>query len=310
MNKGWRWTQWCLIFVGLAVYLYSLFQSETYKKIILQRRAKRLGVAPPPSPIAGSAFAKAWFFLTVTILRPVKMIFTEPIVAAFSTYTAFNFAMLYAFFSAFPIIFEGTYHFNTGESGLTFLGIGVGNVVATLTIILIDRLTYRKWTLAAQARGDMTQLEPEHRLYNAMLGSFLIPVSVFWFGWTARPSIHWICPLIATIPYATGQLLVFNSCILYLVDSYGPLLGASAAAANGLMRYILGAAFPLFIQQMYRKLGIGWATSLLAFITLGLAPIPWLLYKYGPMLREKSPLLAGMASHHPPPQPKPRKLDA
>ena len=303
MNKGWRWSQWCLIFVGLTMYLYSLFQHETYKKIILQRRAKRLGVAPPPSPIAGSALHKAWFFFTVTILRPVKMIFTEPIVAAFSTYTAFNFAMLYAFFAAFPLIFEGTYQFNTGESGLTFLGIGIGNVIAMLTIILIDRLTYRKWTLAARARGDVTPLTPENRLYSAMLGSLLIPVSVFWFAWTARPSIHWICPLIATVPYATGQLLVFNSCIVYLVDSYGPVLGASAAAANGLMRYVAGAAFPLFIQQMYRKLGTGWATSLLAFITLALAPIPWMLFKYGPALRERSPLLNEIVRDHQPPQP-------
>lgn len=36
------------------------------------------------------------------------------------------------------------------------------------------------------------------------------------------------------------------SCILYLVDVYGPLNGASASAANGVLRYTLGAVFPLF----------------------------------------------------------------
>jgi hypothetical protein len=36
---------------------------------------------------------------------------------------------------------------------------------------------------------------------------------------------------------------------MYLVDTYQALNGASAIAANGLLRYILGAAFPLFALQ-------------------------------------------------------------
>lgn len=37
------------------------------------------------------------------------------------------------------------------------------------------------------------------------------------------------------------------------MDVYGPLNGASAMAANGLVRYGLGAAFPLFtIPSMFR----------------------------------------------------------
>lgn len=39
------------------------------------------------------------------------------------------------------------------------------------------------------------------------------------------------------------------SAALYLLDTYGALYGASAMAANGLLRYILSAAFPLFTVQ-------------------------------------------------------------
>jgi hypothetical protein len=38
----------------------------------------------------------------------------------------------------------------------------------------------------------------------------------------------------------------------------------------------------------YVKLGTPWATSLLGFISLAMAPIPFLFYKYGPWLRERS----------------------
>jgi hypothetical protein len=36
---------------------------------------------------------------------------------------------------------------------------------------------------------------------------------------------------------------------MYLVDTYQALNGASAIAANGLLRYVFGAAFPLFALQ-------------------------------------------------------------
>lgn len=74
----------------------------------------------------------------------------------------------------------------------------------------------------------------------------------------------------------------------YLVDSYGAFYGASSLAANGLLRYTLGAMFPLFALQMYKKLGIAWATSLLGFVSVALLPIPWVLFKYGHKIRAMS----------------------
>ena len=34
-RKDWRWVQWVLVFFLMASYLFSLFQSETYRKFIL-----------------------------------------------------------------------------------------------------------------------------------------------------------------------------------------------------------------------------------------------------------------------------------
>ena len=73
-----------------------------------------------------------------------------------------------------------------------------------------------------------------------------------------------------------------------MLDVYGPLSGASAMAANGLLRYCMGAAFPLFTVQMYERLGVKWATMLLAFVCLAMVPIPWVFYKFGPGIRKRS----------------------
>lgn len=39
---------------------------------------------------------------------------------------------------------------------------------------------------------------------------------------------------------------------------------------------------------MFDKLGVAWATSLLGFITLAMMPIPWVLRKWGPQIRNMS----------------------
>lgn len=92
--------------------------------------------------------------------------------------------------------------------------------------------------------------------------------------------------------------------MMYLIDAYGPQYGASAVSANGFSRYIFSAAFPLFAVQseyfphsvfasshtttVYDNLGISWATSLLGFLSVALLPIPWILFIWGPKIRQKS----------------------
>ncbi|KIW43435.1 uncharacterized protein PV06_04541 [Exophiala oligosperma] len=293
MKRSWRWTQWVILFAGAVTYLVCIPQRETYKRIILQRRAKKLGVPGPPNPLP-PGMSKWRFIFLVTISRPLHMLATESIVAFLSVYVAFNFSVLFGFFAAFPLVFQHAvpqiriYNFNQGESGLVFLGIGAGVIIAAAIFIVMDRLTYRRKTLKRRATGDFTPLPPEERLWPAMLGSVLLPVGLFWFGWSARKDIHWISPVLATIPFGIGNMLVFCSGVLYLIDTYGPLTGASAIAANGVLRYVIGAVFPLFTVQMYQALGVHWSTSLFGFVTIAMMPIPWVLYKFGPRIRSRS----------------------
>jgi hypothetical protein len=76
-----------------------------------------------------------------------------------------------------------------------------------------------------------------------------VAIGLFWFAWTARHDVHWISPVLAAIPFAWGNLCIFISAGIYLVDTYQALNSASAIAANGLLRYVFGFAFPLFTLQ-------------------------------------------------------------
>lgn len=73
----------------------------------------------------------------------------------------------------------------------------------------------------------------------------------------------------------------------YLVDTYLQY-SASAFAANTFMRSAVAAGFPLFTVQMFTKLGVNWACTILGLVGLILAPSPFLFYKYGARIRARS----------------------
>jgi MFS family permease len=208
-HKGWRWTQWCILFIGMAAWVGGLTMQETYKKTILQKRAKRLGIEPPKSNLP-SGWARAKILLTVTLFRPVHMLLFEPIVLFLSMYSAFTFGVLYAFLPAFTLVFEGVYGFDISKTGLTYLPIGIGCMLAVPTALACDRWIYQKQHAKAVKAGHRGAA-PEHRLYSAMMGGFGVTIGLFWFGWSARKDVHWIVPIIGAAPFGWGNLCVFVS---------------------------------------------------------------------------------------------------
>ena len=287
VRKSWRWTQWTTIFFAIAAQIGILFAQETYKKTLILRRNKRLGLPLPPSPFPNGK-AKLKFLLTVTLIRPLHMLLTEPIVAFLSLYVAFNFSVLFCFFAAFPYTFRSVYGFNTEQAGLVFLAVGVGCLLAVPTVILCDRYLYQPHVKLSHENGLKGLVAPEYRLYPAMIGSFGLPIGLFWFAWSARSDVSWASPVVSAVPFAWGNLSVFIGSATYLIDAYLALNAASAMAANGFLRYVLGAVFPLFTLQMYRGMGINWATSLLGFVCTALLPVPWIIFKYGKAIRARS----------------------
>jgi multidrug resistance protein len=286
-RENWRWTQWTILFALVIIIGNTLPMSETFKKVILKRRAESLG-ADWPSEQKSSESETIRYFLTTTIIRPMHMLFTEKIVTLLDLYVATSFGLLNAFFAAFPLVFEEQYNFGPEIVGLTFLGQAVGSLAGFLMVIAFDKYFYQPRSKAQRESNPSSKVQPEQRLWIAMLGAPMLPASLFWFGWTAKPSIHWISPVTAEAMFSCGNLLIFTSASLYLTDAYGALYGASAWSSNTFLRYLFAAVFPLFVEQMYGGLGVGWASSLLGFVTLALTPIPYTFYIWGESLRKNS----------------------
>lgn len=231
-----------MIFFGIFTIIATLFGKETFHPIIKRRLAKQRGQQLPSSPPLSS---KLRLFVTIALFRPIQMLITEPIVALVCLYVACEFATLFSFFAAFPLVFQGVYGFGIEDSGLVFLSLVVGCLLGALTVLLCDVFLYRPRAVKLSGHN----IPPEFRLYPAMIGSIGLPIGLFWFAWTARVDIPWASPVVAIMVFAWGNLCVFVSTTQYIVDTYHGLTVASVMSANSLARYGLAAAFPLFTIQ-------------------------------------------------------------
>jgi DHA1 family multidrug resistance protein-like MFS transporter len=67
----------------------------------------------------------------MSLLRPLQMTFTEPIVLACDLYIGLIYAILYSYFESFPIVYGmGGYGWNEGVSNLPFAALLVGAVIS------------------------------------------------------------------------------------------------------------------------------------------------------------------------------------
>lgn len=282
---GWRWVEGVMALFTGALWLFgTLVVPETYSPVILRRRATKLSKITGKNYISiletrqGKTTAKGAF--QKSLARPWALLFLEPIVLLISIYMAILYGTLYMLFGAFPIVFQQARGWSEGISGLAFLGVAVGMFIG---------VGYSVWDNSRYMRVEDEhdgEAPPETRLPPAIVGSVALPIGMFWFAWTNYPSIHWIVCIIGTAPFGFAIVLVFLSCMNYLIDSY-TTYAASVLAANSVLRSLFGAAFPLFTSQMYSALGIHWASSVPAFLALACVPFPFIFYRVGEKIRLK-----------------------
>lgn len=287
--KGWRWIFWLLLWICAAsLILFLFFFPETSHANILSRRAARLRKQTGDNRFYTAqekidSEIKPKEFIIKTLYRPVKMIIQEPIILAFDIYISLCYGAFYLFFEAFPIVFVGIYHFTLVEMGLAYMGFAVGCVFAYCGLLL-----FLMNVIVPKFKNNT--FTPEAFLILAMCAGWCLPLALFLFGWAA--GTHWIVPIIAELFFVLAVFNLFQATFAYLSISY-PKYVASVFAGNGFCRSIFACAFPLFGTAMYNNLAIdgypvGWGSSLVGFFTIGLALIPFVLYKYGPALRARS----------------------
>lgn len=288
-NVTWRWVFAVSTLMTAATLPMIIFMPETYAPVLLSRKAKKLREETgDPEIIARSDLQKKTmrYVLTVVMTRPYRMLFQEVIVMCVAAYCSLAYAILYLYFEAYPMIFQGpdsVYKWSTGISGLAFLPIGLGALFAAPIYLWWDSYLAK----AQKRRAKWAQKEEYRRLPLACIGGPLYVVSLFWIGWSARPGVHWLAPVASGVTFGIAFLLIFMALLNYLTDAY-ETFAASAQGIASTCRSVFGTLLPLAAHSMFSTLGIAWACSLLGFLSLAMCLIPFTFIRFGDKIRDNS----------------------
>jgi DHA1 family multidrug resistance protein-like MFS transporter len=216
---GWRWTAYLPGIMGAAAFMLDLlFVEETYPPVVLvkkaeelRRRTKNWGIHAKQEEVEIDLRE----LITKNFSRPVRILFSEPVLLLLSIYMAFLYGLLYLFMTAYPIVFQQIYGFNKGVGGLPYFGLIIGEFFGGLFIIALQPWYIKKLT----TNNDIPI--PEWRLPPAIIGGAAFAGGLFWFGWGGyQSSVHWIVPTISGLLTGFGLLCIFLQCLNYIIDTY------------------------------------------------------------------------------------------
>jgi len=311
----WRWVFWHqVIALGIVMAGIVVFFKETRGSVLLSRKAailnkylddiekdntKTAAQEDKPSSrvpqvrynVPSDASKKdILHMIYLSLTTPFKLLFTEPVVFFFSLWAAFAWGVLYMTLNVLPLVFRTNHNFTTEQVGATFASLIIG-----VLLILVVSITQEK---VAKKYYPKLLSAPEGRLYFACLEAALLPIGLFWFGWTSYPGIPWIVPCLGIGCAIMGIFSIYLAVFNYLADVYHRY-ASSALACQSFCRNILAAVFPLFSEIMFRRLGFPGASSLLGGVAALLTIVPWVLVFKGEKIRSKSRIASEiMKTHH------------
>ncbi|KAK2774665.1 major facilitator superfamily transporter [Colletotrichum kahawae] len=264
---SWRWTEWTMMICsGLVLVLVGLCMPETYGPLLLQWKAAHYRRITGDDRFRSEhEIVDATLFtrLKTSMTRPFLML-TEPIIIAMTLYITDVYIVLFTFLVGWPDIFEKTYGLDQGLANIIFIAMFVGTQINFAFVPLVCRMTVSRMKQTADG-----SFEPGIRLWYAMFGAAIsVPVSLFWLGWTNFASIS-----------------IWSAIFAVVVFGYG---------VTGIFIYIVAGGMTIVGIPFYDKMGTHYTLTILGCIAALLAPIPYVLYYYGPWIRSKSKYAVSM----------------
>lgn len=186
---SWRWTEWItLIMAGLVVTIIIFFQMETYPPLLLKWKAQHLRRLTGDNRFRAElevTESTLWTRLKISMARPVLFMF-EPIVLCMTLYLTVLYIILFTFLDGYTYIFDLTYGIGQGLTNVIFIAMFVGMFLMMPVVPFVYKKTKKEMEKNRTEKG--THINPEVRLWYAMLAAPAIPISLFWMGWTAYVS--------------------------------------------------------------------------------------------------------------------------
>jgi len=117
-KAGWRWTFWLVAIAAGIVALISFLTMKESNRHMLSRQQGGEIIKPMQNEQKKSEL------LTLSLLRPLKLLVLSPILLTTSLYTAVVYGYFYLIVTTMTEAFESVYKFSDGNIGLIYLASG------------------------------------------------------------------------------------------------------------------------------------------------------------------------------------------
>ncbi|KAK1759751.1 polyamine transporter 1 [Echria macrotheca] len=309
LGEGWRVVFWTAAGVTAVCFLGLCFVRESRPSCLLRRKIDflRVGGGAGTGTGEGRDMELDWFdpdrtaetksLVRLVLVQPLRLLFTEPIVAMVTLISAVSWGIVYLFTESLPAIYGtlesgGFVEGDAARASLVFLAFlpGIG-------LSFLPRLWDRRVVARRLERGE--RIEPEDKITGFILAAPALAIGLAWFAWTVPPftQLHWLVPTAALIPIGFAVNEMAYTLAAYLTDAY-LLYAASAFCGLAFVRALVSGLMPLVAQQMYPALGANIAGSVVAGAALVFCLAPWVFCKYGRRLRERSPFARLSLENH------------
>jgi MFS family permease len=275
---SWQWVFWIMsMFDALILCLGLVIIRETYTPVLLQRKANAEGITALE---AQSSCAKRNQFAT-KLLRPLHILTHRPIIWIISLISALSFSAYTLVLSSYAALWITHYEQSELVSSLHYISIALGSTIAgQIGSRFMDRMYF---ILCARNNSEGI---PEYRIPYLLSGILLMPVGLFWYGWSAERKLHWLMVDVGTLVFTLGSFVASQAIMAYQLSEFREFSASANGASRGIP-YVLAFVFPIFAPDLYDALGYGWGNTVLGFVGFGVgAPMCGMLWVWGKKMRE------------------------
>lgn len=246
----WPWMFYATSALSAAIQLAGLlWLPETYGPTILKQRAKKLRKATLNQEIYTNYDENThWTVLRHAMVRPFRLLGTQPIVQILALFIAYVFGLMYLALSTFSAIWVDIYNERSTVASLNYLSLALGFCLATqicaptndivCSAPIAHVLANENQVYSRLKRRNGNVGRPEFRIPLLVPGVLLIPIGLLWYGWSVESRLHWMMPNFGAFLFGSGVVISMQCTTSYIVDTYS-IYAASAVAATTVLRAIM-----------------------------------------------------------------------
>jgi MFS family permease len=197
-STTWRWIFWAVSFADALVQVCGIFLlQETWAPKLLEKRAKELRRRTgndqlyPETTTNETSMQK----LEKSLVRPFRLMFTQPIVICAALYMAYLYGLIYLVISSFSALYTSPeYGQSVQIAGLHYIAIAIGCLVGSQLTARFNQVIHRRQKIKHNGK-----VFPEFRVPVLIPCAITLPIGFFWYGWSAQKSLFWVMPVSANV---------------------------------------------------------------------------------------------------------------